>query len=56
MHFAKADIPPINPKGFWSLTMYDKEYFLVPNSINRYSLSSRDKFKHNQDGSIDLNI
>jgi hypothetical protein len=54
IHFIKADIPPINPKGFWSLTMYDNEYFLVPNSINRYSLSSRDKFKLNQDGSMDL--
>jgi hypothetical protein len=43
-------------RDFWSLTMYDKEYFLVPNSINRYSLSSRDKFKTNQDGSMDLYI
>jgi DNA sulfur modification protein DndE len=56
MHFTKADIPPINPQGFWSLTMYDKEYFLVANSINRYSLSSRDKFQHNPDGSMDLYI
>jgi hypothetical protein len=29
IHYTKADIPAINPKGFWSLTMYDKEYFLV---------------------------
>jgi hypothetical protein len=28
----------------------------VPNSINRSSLSSRDKFKLNQDGSMDLYI
>jgi hypothetical protein len=56
MHFTKADIPPIYPQGFWSLTMYDKEYFLVANSINRYSLSSRDKFQHNPDGSMDLYI
>jgi len=56
MHFTKADIPPINSKGFWSFTMYDNEYFLVPNSINRYALSSRDKFKQNQDGSMDLYI
>jgi hypothetical protein len=33
MHFTKADIPPIHPQGFWSLTIYDKEYFLVANSI-----------------------
>ncbi len=56
MHFTKADIPPVHPQGFWSLTMYDKGYFLVPNSINRYSLSSRDQFQHNPDGSMDLYI
>ena len=50
MHFTKADIPPIHPQGFWSLTIYDKEYFLVANSINRYSLSSRDMFQNNPDG------
>jgi hypothetical protein len=36
--------------------MYDNEYFLVANSINRHSLSSRDKFQENPDGSTDLYI
>ncbi|KAJ7109577.1 hypothetical protein C8R43DRAFT_1139679 [Mycena crocata] len=27
--------------GFWSLTMYDAEGFLVPNSLDRYSLNNR---------------
>ena len=40
MHFTAADLPPINPRGFWSLTTYDNEYFLIPNPINRYALSS----------------
>jgi hypothetical protein len=56
MHFTKADIPPIHPQGFWSLTIYDKEYFLAANAINRNSLSSRDKFQQNPDGSMDLYI
>jgi DNA sulfur modification protein DndE len=56
MHFTKADVPPIHPQGFWSLTMYDKEYFLVANSINRYSLGSGDTFQVNPDGSTDLYI
>jgi hypothetical protein len=56
MHFAKADFPPIHPQGFWSLTIYDKEYFLVDNSISRYSLSSRDTFQENPDRSTDLYI
>lgn len=54
LHFAKGDTPPVN--GFWSLTMYNKEYFLVANAINRYALSGRDPLKHNGDGSLDLYI
>ena len=34
--------------------MYDKDYFFVPNPINRYTVSSRNKFKANADGSVDL--
>ena len=40
IHFTKADMPAIDPRGFWSLTVYDKEYFLVPNPVNRYAVSS----------------
>ena len=47
-------MPPVN--GFWSLTMYDADYFFVQNPLNRYTLSSRNKFKTNQDGSVDLYI
>jgi hypothetical protein len=36
--------------------LYDTEYFLAPNPANRYALLSRDKFKHNPDGSMDLYI
>ena len=52
MHIPKGQMPPA--KGFWSLTMYDDEYFFVANPLNRYTLSSRYKFKHNRDGSVDL--
>jgi len=56
MHFTMADSPPIHRQGFWSLTMYDKEYFLVTNPINRHSLGSGDKLQENPDGSTDLYI
>jgi hypothetical protein len=56
MHFTKPNIPPIHPQGFWSLTIYNQGYFLVANSINRYALSSRDKFQENPDGSTDVFI
>ena len=54
MHFDKGQMPPA--KAFWSLTMYDDKYFFVANPLNRYTLSSRSKFKQNQDGSVDLYI
>jgi hypothetical protein len=52
IHFAKGQMPPV--KGFWSLTMYDDEMFFVANPLNRYNLSSRNKFNENPDGSVDL--
>jgi hypothetical protein len=52
--FKKGELPPAN--AFWSITMYDKDYFFVPNAINRQTVSSRSKFKANADGSIDLYI
>jgi hypothetical protein len=52
MHFDKGQLPQV--KGFWSLTMYDASFFFVPNPINRYTLSARNKFVTNSDGSIDL--
>jgi len=54
MRFEKGQLPPVD--GFWSLTMYDKDYFFVDNPLNRYDVSSRSKFKPNKDGSIDLYI
>jgi hypothetical protein len=54
MRFEKGQLPPVD--GFWSLTMYDKDYFFVDNPLNRYTLSSRNKFKANADGSVDLFI
>ena len=52
VHFDKNQMPPA--KAFWSITMYDASYFFVPNSLNRYTLSSRNKFLTNADGSVDL--
>ena len=54
MHFPKGQLPPVN--GFWSLTMYNGEYFFVANPLNRYSISARQNLKANADGSTDLYI
>jgi len=52
MHFDKDKLPPVN--GFWSLTMYNADYFFVANPLNRYTLSARNELKKNADGSVDL--
>jgi uncharacterized protein (TIGR03000 family) len=54
LHFAKGKTPPA--RGFWSVTMYDADYFFAKNSINRYTVSSRSDFKYNEDGSLDVYI
>ena len=54
VHFEKGQLPPV--QGFWSVTMYDADYFFVANPIDRYSVSARDSLKANADGSVDLYI
>jgi hypothetical protein len=46
--------PPVN--GFWSLTMYDEQYFFVPNTLKRYNLNMRNNMKYNADGSLDIYV
>lgn len=50
LHF--ASLPPV--KGFWSLTMYDKDYFFVANPLNRFTISQRNELRKNPDGSVDV--
>jgi hypothetical protein len=52
IRFEKGDLPPAN--GFWSLTMYDKDLFFVPNSINRYAIGSHTTLTKDDDGAIEV--
>ena len=54
LRFAPGQLPPV--KGFWSLTMYDENYFFVANPINRYAISLRDKPTFEPDGSLVISI
>jgi hypothetical protein len=54
IHFERYQTPPV--EGFWSITMYDAQYFFVANPINRYSISQRQNLKANPDGSIDIYV
>lgn len=53
--FEKGNVPPA--KGFWSLTLYNEYHFFAPNSINRFSLGTKNKdLKYNPDGSLTLYV
>lgn len=54
LHF---DAPP-PVEAFWSVTMYDTpSFYLVANSINRYSIGDRTPgLQYNPDGSLDIYI
>jgi hypothetical protein len=54
LHFDKGKLPPAN--AFWSITMYDKDGFQVPNAINRFAIGDRDKLAFNADGSLDIYV
>ena len=52
--FAKGQTPPVN--AFWSITMYEIEdgWWFVPNPLNKFTVSPRNKLKYNADGSLTL--
>jgi len=53
--FAKDKIPPV--KGFWSLTVYNKEHFFEPNPIGRYSVGTKNSgLQLSDDGSLTIYI
>ena len=54
MHFPQDQTPPV--QGFWSLTMYNPQYFFVENPLHKYTVSARDALKSNEDGSLDIYI
>jgi hypothetical protein len=51
-HFAKEQLPPV--EGFWSVTVYDAEGYVVANRLNRYAIGDRDALTYNADGSLEL--
>jgi hypothetical protein len=54
LRFSKDQLPPVN--AFWSITMYDKDSYLVANPINRYALGDRSNLRFADDGSLTISI
>jgi len=54
LHFKADGLPPVGKHGFWSVTAYGDDDFLISNPIERYAISNRSNFKLNEDNSLDL--
>ena len=52
LHF--ETLPPTLEGGFWSVTAYGEDDFLIGNSIDRYCINDRSDFKLNADGTLDI--
>ena len=49
--FTFSGKPPLQPAGFWSLTAYGGDYYLIPNPIDVYALGDRSNVTYS-DGSL----
>ena len=47
-------VPQVLEGGFWSITAYGDDDFLIDNPIDRYCVNDRSGLKANADGSIDV--
>ena len=54
IHFDKGGEPKV--KAFWSVTMYNPQYNLVANPINRYSIGDRSGMKPDADGGLTIDV
>jgi hypothetical protein len=55
IRFPAGQLPPVD--GFWSIGIYDKNYFMFDNPIGRYSLTDRTEgLRYGPGGSLDVLI
>ena len=51
------ELPPVDPRGFWSITLYNKNHFFAPNEIDRFSLGTKSKqLRYEADGSLIIHV
>lgn len=54
LHF--SSMPPVLKNGFWSVTAYGDDDYLIENPIDRYNVTDRSGVKLNPDGSLDVTL
>ena len=52
LHF--DSLPPTMSSGFWSVTAYGEDDFLIDNPIDRYCINDRSDFQLNEDDTLDI--
>lgn len=50
IRFKKGEYPPV--QAFWSVTLYDKDGWLVDNELDRYNISNQDKLTPEENGDM----
>lgn len=53
LHLGPEQVPPVS--GFWSVTLYGPDLFLVPNDLDRHALGDR-TLVPDQDGSVTVTV
>jgi hypothetical protein len=57
LRFAAGRLPPSGRRGFWSLTMYGADRFLVANRLDRYAVGDRSgHLVYEDDGSLEIDL
>lgn len=55
VHFPAGQLPPV--RGFWSLTVYNRQHFFHSNELDRYSLGTKNQdLTYGDDGSLTLTV
>lgn len=54
LHF--SSMPPVLENGFWSITAYGDNDYLIDNPIDRYNVTDRSNYTINADGSLDVTL
>lgn len=52
LHF--DSLPPVTGNGFWSVTAYGSDNYLIANVMDRYYINDRSDVTPNPDGSLDI--
>lgn len=55
IHFRPGQLPPIDPRAFWSISLYGPDHFFVANPVDRYAVGDRTEgLTRGHDGSLDV--